>query len=103
MVALQVDPTPLELLEMPGKLGRAEAGKLDEIADQMRLIIEPTIEGQITPFHGRRPTRYGQEALEPLHPVEQLRREPDMGLEHLDESPVAETDLFAESTHGRGA
>jgi hypothetical protein len=45
--------SPLELTEMPRELGWAEAGELHEIAGEVRLIEESTVEGQAAPI-GRR-------------------------------------------------
>ena len=49
MMALQVYPALLQSLSMPRKRGRAEAGEVDKIVDQVRLIEEGRVNSQPTP------------------------------------------------------
>jgi hypothetical protein len=102
VVALQVDPPLPELVEMPGKPGRAEARKRDDLVDEVGLIEEPTVDRQATPVWRTDPPPERQNALKPLHSVEPLRRETDLRLDELDEPAVAETHALRDVTDGRG-
>src|SRR2546425_2462440 len=103
VVALQMYAPPLERALMSGKLSGAEAGECDEIADEMGLVEKPTVHSQPTPIWRRGPSHQREDPLKPLHLLEQLWCETDLGLEDLDEPPVAETNALGHIADGRGA
>ena len=92
---------PLKLVKVACKLGRAEARELDEVTNEMGLIEESGVDGEPTPFRVRRLSCVGQDTLKPRYPLEQLWRETDLCLEHLDEPTMAETDTPGDLVHGR--
>ena len=88
---------------MSGKLSGAEAGECDEVADEVGLVEESTVESQTTPIWRRAPSHRREHALKPLHSLEQLWGETDLGLENLNESPLAQTNALSHIANGRGA
>ena len=92
----------LKDLLMSEKLCGAEAGECDEIADEVRLVEESTVQGEATPIWRRGPSRQCEDPLKPLHSVEQLWCETDLGLEDLAEPPLAQTNTLADVADGGG-
>src|SRR5262249_32733424 len=101
VMALQMCPASLKLVEMTRKLGGAEARELDEIANQVRLIKESAVYGEATPFRCRRLSCAGEDAVKSLDPLEELRRETNGCLEHRDESTITQTDTLSDVVDGR--
>lgn len=100
MIALQVYTALLERLLMSGKRCRAETGEADEIADQVRLVVESTVQGQSTPVRRRGAAYQPENLMKPMHTMEQFRCKTDLGLEDLDEPTLAQTDSVRKARGG---
>jgi hypothetical protein len=103
VVPLQVHPLPLELLEMPRHHREAEAREGDELVDEVGLVEVATVGRQPTPRRRSGLLDDRQQALQALYPLKSLGRQTDLGLEDLDEPPVAEPHARRHLTDGRGA
>ena len=78
----QVLPTPV--------LGRAYAGELDELVNEVGLVEVPALHGKLRPVDLWGVPRRCDRVLEPLHASEELRCQANFCGKHLDKSPLAQ-------------
>jgi len=82
-------------------LGRADTRELEKFAYQMRLVEVSEIQCKLRPIGRRIFVNQAAGALKSLDPAKQLRRQPDLRLKSLDESPLAKTDILCSFPHSR--
>src|SRR2546421_7769932 len=70
----------------------AEAGECEEVANQVRLIEIPALEGERWPVRGCASPNQDQRALKSSHAAEQLRSDTHFLFENGDKAPLTQAD-----------